>query len=138
MNQAEFNSIKSILVHNTEYTDVTAEITTINQAVYVGLKRTSYYFEDKGREEPQTKSILIPLLAWRVLLNQVVPRLEETLKPLERQQQQKQKERRQQVQQRRKNQQEGRAQASSTSAGFKRKQTQPPGMNSHSSQYPYH
>ena len=59
--QDEFTTLKNFKVHNTEFTDVCAQLLTINGKIYVGLQRKSY-FEDKNN--PRLKSILLPTEAW--------------------------------------------------------------------------
>ena len=61
-NKDEFVKMKDSLIHHTQYTDVFLEVVTINEKLYVGLQRTSY-FED----EPRLKIILVPIEAWTTL-----------------------------------------------------------------------
>ena len=54
--QDEFLTLKNFKDHNTEFTDVCAELVTINGKIFVGLQRKCY-FEDKNN--PRLKSIVI-------------------------------------------------------------------------------
>ena len=44
--QEEFTTLKNFKVHNTEFTDVCAQLVTINGKIYVGLQRKSYFEEN--------------------------------------------------------------------------------------------
>ena len=76
-NKEEFLTLKNFKVHYTQYTEVFAQLVTINGKIYVGLQRTSYY-EDKNN--PRLKSILLPIEAWRTIVSQAVPTLEKAIK----------------------------------------------------------
>ena len=54
-NKDEFLTLKNLKVHHTKFTDVFAQLVTINAKIYVGLQRSSYY-EDKNN--PRLKSII--------------------------------------------------------------------------------
>ena len=75
--QDEFTTLKNFKIHNTEYTDVCAQLVTINGKIYVGLQRKSY-FEDKNN--PRLKSILIPIEAWTTFVSQAIPTLDKAIK----------------------------------------------------------
>ena len=76
-NKEEFLTLKNFKVHNTQYTEVFAQLVTINGKIYVGLQRTSYY-EDKNN--PRLKSILLPIEAWTTFVSQAVPTLDKAIK----------------------------------------------------------
>ena len=42
-NKEEFLTLKNFKVHKTQYTEVFAQLVTINGKIYVGLQRKSYY-----------------------------------------------------------------------------------------------
>ena len=69
----EFTTLKNFKVHNTAFTDVCAQLVTINGKIYVGLQRKSY-FEDKNN--PRLKSILLPIEAWTTFVSQGIPTLD--------------------------------------------------------------
>ena len=73
----EFLTLKNFKVHNTEFTDVCAQLVTINGKIYVGLQRKSY-FEDKNN--PRLKSILLPIEAWTTFVTQAIPTVEKAIK----------------------------------------------------------
>ena len=75
--QDEFTTLKNFKVHNTEFTDVCAQLVTINGKIYVGLQRKSY-FEDKNN--PRLKSILLPIEAWTTFVSQGIPTLDKAIK----------------------------------------------------------
>ena len=76
-NKKEFLTLKNFKVHNTQYTEVFAQLVTINEKIYVGLQRKSYY-EDQNN--PKLKSILLPIEAWTTFVSQAVPTLEKAIK----------------------------------------------------------
>ena len=65
--QDDFLTLKNFKIRNSEYTDVCAQLVTINGKTYVGLQRKSY-FEDKYN--PRLKSILLPIEAWTTFVTQ--------------------------------------------------------------------
>ena len=69
----EFVSLKNYQVHNTLYTDVYAQLLTINGKIYLGLQRSSY-FDDKNK--PRLKSILLPIEAWTNFVTHAIPTLD--------------------------------------------------------------
>ena len=73
----EFLTLKNFIVDNTEYTDVFAQLVTINGKIYVGLQRKSY-FEDKNN--PRLKSILLPIEAWTTFVTEAIPTLDKAIK----------------------------------------------------------
>ena len=75
-NNDEFLTLKNCKVHHTEYTDVLAQLVTINGNIYVGLQRKSYY-EDKNN--PRLKNILLPIEAWSRFVRQAVTNLEKAI-----------------------------------------------------------
>ena len=76
-NKEEFLTLKNFKVHNTQYTEVFAQLMTINGKIYVGLQRKSYY-EDQNN--PKLKSILLPIEAWTTFVSQAVPTLDKAIK----------------------------------------------------------
>ena len=76
-NKEEFFTLKNFKVHNTQYTEVFAQLVTINEKIYVGLQRTSYY-EDKNN--PRLKSILLRIEAWTTFVSLAVPSLAKAIK----------------------------------------------------------
>ena len=76
-NNEEFLTLKNFKVHNTQYTEVFAQLVTINGKIYVGLQRKSYY-EDQNN--PRLKSILPPIEAWTTFVSQAVPTLDKAIK----------------------------------------------------------
>ena len=76
-NKEEFLTLKNFKVHNTQYTEVFAQLVTINGKIYMGLQRKSYY-EDKNN--PRLKSILLPIEAWTTFVSQAVPTLDKAIK----------------------------------------------------------
>ena len=75
--QDEFLTVKNFKVHNTEFSDVCAQLVTINGKIYVGLQRKCY-FEDKNN--PRLKSILLPIEAWTTFVTQAIPTLDKAIK----------------------------------------------------------
>ena len=75
--QDEFLTLKNFKVHNTEFTEVCAQLVTINGKFYVGPERKSY-FEDKNN--PRLKSILLPIEAWTTFVTQAIPTLDKAIK----------------------------------------------------------
>ena len=75
--QDEFLTLKNFKVHNAEFTDVCAQLVSINGKIYVGLQRKSY-FEDKNN--PRLKSILLPIEAWTTFVTQAIPTLDKAIK----------------------------------------------------------
>ena len=75
--QEEFLTLKNFKVHNTEFTDVCAQLVTSNGKIYVGLQCKSY-FENKNN--PRLKSILIPIEAWTTFVTQAIPTLDKAIK----------------------------------------------------------
>ena len=73
----EFLTLNNFKVHNTEFTDVCAQILTLNGKIYVGLQRTSY-LEDTNN--PRLKSILLPIEAWTTFVTQGIPTLDKAIK----------------------------------------------------------
>ena len=76
-NQDEFTTLKNFKIHNTEYTDVCAQLVTRNGKFYVRLQRKSY-FEDKNN--PGLKSVLLPIEAWTTFVTQAIPTLDKAIK----------------------------------------------------------
>ena len=75
-NQDEFLTLKNFKVNNTEFTDVCAQLVTINLKICVGLQRKSY-FEDKNN--PRLKSILLLIEAWTTFVTQAIPTLDKAI-----------------------------------------------------------
>ena len=59
-NKQEFLTLKNFKLHNTEITDVCAQLLTQNGKIYVGVQRKSYFDEKYNRRR---KSILLPIEA---------------------------------------------------------------------------
>ena len=76
-NQDEFHTLMNFKVHNTEFTNVCAQLLTINGKFYVCLQRKSY-LEDKNN--PRLKSILLPIEAWTTFVTQAIPTLDKAIK----------------------------------------------------------
>ena len=64
-------------MHYTEFTDVSAQLVTINGKIYVGLQRKSYS-EDKNN--PRLKSILLLIEARTTFVTQAIPTLDKAIK----------------------------------------------------------
>ena len=73
----EFLTLKNFKIHHTEFTDLCAQLMTINGKIYVGLQRKSY-FEDKNN--PRLKSILLPIQAWTTFVTPGIPTLDKAIK----------------------------------------------------------
>ena len=73
--EKKFNNLKSYLFHSTSFSEVSFEVVTINNEVYVGFQRRTYPVQrDKTRgENPICKIIYVPYKAWCKLLKEVVP-----------------------------------------------------------------
>ena len=75
--QHECLPLRNFKVHNTEFTDVCAQLVTINGKIYAGLPGKSYY-DDKIN--PRLKSILRPIEAWTTFVTQAIPTLDKAIK----------------------------------------------------------
>ena len=72
----DFLAVKSYLVHNTEFSEVFAQLVTIKGKPYIGLHRNSFRSEEEKENNHQIhKSILIPIEAWNTVINQASPGL---------------------------------------------------------------
>ena len=76
-NKEEFLTLKNFKVHNTQYTEVFAQLVIINGKIYVNLQRKSYY-EDQNN--PKLKNILLPIEAWTNFVSQSVPTHDKAIK----------------------------------------------------------
>jgi len=73
-NKSDFLVAKSYLVHNTEFTEVFAQLVTIKGKPYIGLQRKSFRSEEEKELNHQIqKSILIPIEAWNTVISQASP-----------------------------------------------------------------
>ena len=75
--QDEFVTLKKFKIHHTEFTDLCAQLMTINGKIYVGLQRKSY-FEDKYNA--RLKSILLRIEAWTIFVTHPIPTLDKAIK----------------------------------------------------------
>ena len=75
--QDEFVTLKNCKVRNTQYTEVWAQVGTINGKKYVGLQRKRYY-EDNCN--PSLTSNLLPIEAWTTFVSQAVQTHEKAIK----------------------------------------------------------
>ena len=69
--------LKNWKVQNSEYTEVLAQVVTINGKIYVGFQRKCYS-EDKYN--PRLKSILHPIEAWTTFVTQAEPAHDKAIK----------------------------------------------------------
>ena len=76
-NKEGFHILKNFKVHNTQYTEVFAQLVTINGKIYVGLQGKCYC-EDQNNKK--LKSILLPIEAWTTFVSQAVPTLDKAIK----------------------------------------------------------
>ena len=73
-NKSDFLVAKSYLVHNTEFTEVFAQLVTIKGKPYIGLQRKCFRSEEEKELNHQIqKSILIPIEAWNTVISQASP-----------------------------------------------------------------
>ena len=79
-NKDDVVSVKNCKVNTTDYTEVFAQVVTINGKIYAGVERKSYY-EDKNNQK--LKSIFIQIEAWTTFMTQAVPNLEKAIKEQE-------------------------------------------------------
>ena len=73
----EILAIKIFKVQKTEFTDVCAQLLTINGISYVSLQRKSYL---ETRNNPRLKIILLPSEAWTNFVTQAIPTLDKAIK----------------------------------------------------------
>ena len=59
--QDEFLTLKNFKVHNTEFTDVCAQLVTINGKIYVRLQRKSYFEETRIIHDSRASSFQLKL-----------------------------------------------------------------------------
>ena len=76
-NTEEFLNLKNGKVHQSELTEVFAQLGKITEQIYIGLQRESYY-EDK--DNWSLMHILILIEAWITFLTEAEPRLDKAMK----------------------------------------------------------
>ena len=72
-----FLRLKKFKVHNTEFSDVCAQLVTITGKTYAGLQRKSY-FDDKNN--PRLKRFHLPIEAWTTFMTQAIPTIDKAIK----------------------------------------------------------
>ena len=73
----DFVTLETFKIHKTGYSEVFAELVTIQDKLYVGLQRKCYF---ESLRDPKTKSIYLQVEAWATLQTQAAPSIEKEIK----------------------------------------------------------
>ena len=83
MAQKNISTLRSIPVHKTSHTTVSAQLISINGVPHVGLHRVYFPPDQEGqssRPKPESKGVFLPLEAWETFITSAVPQLQEEIR----------------------------------------------------------